>query len=84
MASIQHKMNNLTITVSGYNGSMDSCVYTNLDPVEYIFKAETVSTGHILLYIFEPNVTTPTPLVGFRKLRTADVKLSFLGATYKG
>jgi hypothetical protein len=84
MAAIQYKMNNLTITVSGVNGNMDACTYTNLDPVEYVFKAENFRTGHMLLYRFHANTTTVTPLAGFRKLKTDEVKMSFLGAVFPG
>jgi len=84
MAAIEYKMNNLHIIVSGVNGYMEVCTYTNLDPVTYIFKAESIRTGHILLYHFLPNVTESTPAEGFRRLKTDEVQVTFLGATMPG
>ena len=84
MAAIEYSMNNLHITVSGVNGYMDVCTYTNLDPVTYVFKAENIKTGYILLYRFLPNTTEETPVAGFRRLKTDEVQVTFLGATMPG
>lgn len=81
MATIQFKMNNLDITVSGVAGYMDVCTYTNLDPVDYLYRAENITTGLSLIYRFKANTSTESPLEGFRRTKTDETKLSFLGAT---
>jgi hypothetical protein len=81
MATIDFRMNNLHIVVSGVQGYMDVCTYTNLDPVDYVYKVENINTGLTLLYRFRANTTTPTSVEGFRRTKTDETKLSFLGAT---
>ena len=82
MATIDFSMNNLNIVLSGVDGWIDICTYTNLDPVEYVYKAHHVGTGETLLYRFNANTTEPTPLVGFRRMKTDEVEFSFLGAVF--
>lgn len=81
MASINFKMNNLEITLSGVNGYMEVCTYTNLDPIDYVFKAVNVRTKEALIYRCHANNLTPVPMEGFRRMKTDEVELSFLGAT---
>lgn len=81
MATIQFKMNNLTINVSGVAGYMDQCTYTNLDPVDYVYKARDLNTGASMIYRFKAGTTTATNLEGFRRTKTDSTALSFLGAT---
>ena len=81
MATINFTMNNLRIVVSGVSGYMDSCIYTNLDPVEYIYKIEDLNSDTITLYRFHANTTVSTKLEGFRRTKTDETRLSFLGAT---
>jgi len=80
MAAILFTLNNLTINLSGVNGYMDVSTYTNLDPVDYKFKIET-RTG-TLIYTCHANQPTPVPINGFRRTKTDETRLSFLGATF--
>lgn len=80
MATIDFSMNNLHIVLSGVNGYMDVCTYTNGDPVEYVYKAHHTPTGQTMLYRFKPNVTEVTNLEGFRRLKTDEVEFAFMGA----
>lgn len=80
MATIDFNMNNLHIVLSGVGGYIDTCTYTNGDPVEYVYKAVHTRTGEILLYRFQPNVTVSIPLEGFRRVKTDEVEFAFLGA----
>jgi len=80
MAAIVFEMNNLRIDLSGVNGYMETSIYTNLDPVDYKFKIE-MRTG-TLIYTCHANTTTPTPIEGFRRTKTDETRLSFLGAIF--
>lgn len=78
MASINFSMNNLSVALSGVNGYMEVASYTNLDPVEYKFKVET--RDQTLIYTFYSNKTVPTAIEGFRRTKTDETRISFLGA----
>ena len=84
MATIEFKMNNLTLHISGVSGYMDECTYTNLDPVDYIYKVSRIRDGLTVVYRFKANTTTTTPLEGFRRTKTDESNLTFLGATFPG
>lgn len=79
MASIHIEMNNLTIDLSGVAGYMDECTYTNLDPIDYHFKF--CARDQTLIYTCKANKTTPTEIEGWRRIKTDEAKVSFLGAT---
>jgi len=81
MAAIQFTLNNLHINLSGVMGYMDTCTYTNLDPIDYVFKSTHMATGNISIYRFHANTTTLTTLEGFRRQKTDESQLSFLGVT---
>lgn len=80
MASIDISMNNLHVTLSGVNGYMEVAHYTNLDPVNYKFKVCT--REQTLIYTCKANVTEPTEIEGFRRTKTDETKVSFLGAVF--
>jgi len=84
MAAIEFTLNNLNISLSGVSGYMEYCTYTNLDPVDYVFKSEHKASGEITLYRFHANTTEPAVLEGFRRQKTDESMLSFLGATMPG
>lgn len=79
MAAIDFTMNNLSIHIQGVNGWMDTGVYTNTDPVDYIFKAVDRTTGDILIYRCVGNTPTETKIPGWRRLKTDQTEMTFLG-----
>lgn len=81
MASIHITMNNLTVDLSGVNGYLETSSYTNLDPVDYKFKVET--RYQTLIYTCKANTPNPTPVAGFRRTKTDESKVSFLGAVFQ-
>jgi hypothetical protein len=80
MAAITFTMNNLTIDLSGVNGWIDTSSYTNLDPVDYVFKCRNNKTGQVLIYTCHANTTVAAPIPGFRRSKTDESELTFLGA----
>jgi len=82
MAVIHFSMNNLDIQLSGVSGYMDECTYTNLDPVTYVYRSVNTMTGQVAVFHFLANTTAPTPLAGFRRQKTDETELSFLGAIF--
>lgn len=78
MASINFSMNNLNVALSGVNGYMEVASYTNLDPVDYKFRVEC--RDQTLIYTFKANTSEPSPIDGFRRTKTDETRVSFLGA----
>ena len=79
MAAIVFQMNNLTVNISGVAGMMEVCTYTNLDPIEYVFKIQNLRTHQVVIYTCCANKTAPTAVEGWRHTKTDESNLSFLG-----
>jgi len=80
MAAITFTMNNLSISLSGVNGYMEHSSYTNYDPIDYKFKIKTRT--ETLIYTCYANQHTPVSVDGFRRTKTDESTLSFLGGSY--
>lgn len=80
MASIDFTLNNLNIIVAGTNGTIDTITYTNLDPVNYVFRLENRHTKRVSVVVCHANTPNPTTIDGFFRTATDETNVSFLGA----
>ena len=82
MASVNITLNGLTVILSGVSGYIDQLVYTNNDPVDYIFQMEHKgggSNGFTANYRLRSGQQNKV-LEEFIRSKTDEIATKFLGA----